>query len=70
VNHGKAAAIFYNINSPEYTDEEKGTAIKIIAGMETHNGVTKAAMLEVIKYLWGMCFEETEDDKRSQQKSG
>lgn len=58
MNHGKAAAIFHNINSPEWTDEEKGTAIKIVAEMETHNGVTKAAMLEVIKYLLGLCFEE------------
>lgn len=58
MNHGKAAAIFHNINSQEWTDEEKGTAIKIVAEMETHNGVTKAAMLEVIKYLLGLCFEE------------
>ncbi|MCR5791375.1 MAG: hypothetical protein K6G83_15940 [Lachnospiraceae bacterium] len=63
MNHGKAAAIFYNINSPEYTDEEKGTAIKIIAGMETHNGVTKAAMLGVIRYLWNMIFQMEDDGK-------
>lgn len=58
---GKAYAIFANIDSPDYTDEEKGAAILQILKMETHNSVTKAAMLEVINYLLRLAFEVPED---------
>lgn len=58
---GKAYAIFANIESPDYTDEEKGAAILQILKMETHNSVTKAAMLEVINYLLHLAFEVPED---------
>ena len=57
MNTKTAYAIFSNINTVECTDEEKGEAIEIVANMETHNGVTKGDMLEVIKYLWDLCFE-------------
>lgn len=55
---GVASVIFEDINSPDFSDIEKGTAIKVILDMETHNGVTKDSMLQVIKYLWDMCFTE------------
>lgn len=51
-------AIFHDINSKDFDDQEKGTAIKIVMNMETHNSVKKAAMLEVIKFLWNMVFED------------
>ena len=57
---GKAYAIFANIDSPDYTDEEKGAAILAVLNMETHNSVTKAAMLKVIGYLLRLAFDVPE----------
>lgn len=56
----EAFSILYNIDDPNTTDEEKGIAIRKIARMETHNSVTKAAMVKVIRYLLGLCFEPPE----------
>jgi hypothetical protein len=61
VKFGKAYAIFANIDSPDYTDEEKGAAILAVLKMETHNSVTKAAMLKVIDYLLRLAFEVPEE---------
>lgn len=47
----KATAIFYNISSGEYSDMEKVEAISQVVRMETHNGITKDAMLGVIEWL-------------------
>ena len=60
MNTGKACAIFKDIINPEWTDIERGKAIRIVMDMETHNAITKADMLDVIRYLWNMCFEEYE----------
>lgn len=57
---GKACAIFLNIDSAAYTDEEKGTAILRVLKMPTHNGITKAAMLKVINYLLRLAFDVKE----------
>ena len=57
MNIGKAVAIFSNIDSSDYTIEEKGTAIMKVAQMPTHNGITKTAMLKVIWWLLNMCFD-------------
>lgn len=53
----KAVTIFFHIDSDQYTDEEKGTAIMKVAQMPTHNGVTKDSMLLVIWYLLNLCFD-------------
>ena len=58
---GKACAIFLKIDSTEYTDEEKGTAILRVLKMPTHNGITKAAMLKVIDYLLRLAFDVHEE---------
>lgn len=63
MNIGKATGIFMNIDSPNYTDEEKGTAIMQVCGMPTHNGITKASMLRVIWWLLNLCFEVPKDAK-------
>ena len=55
---GEAVAIFFDIESDKYTVEEKGTAIFHVLKMPTHNGINKAAMLKVIKFLMNLCFEE------------
>lgn len=62
MNIGKAKAIFDNINSNQYTIEEKGMAIDTVINMETHNSVTKTQMLYVLRWLWNIVFEK-EDQK-------
>ncbi len=54
---GTACAIFLQINSEKYTDEEKGTAILEVLKMPTHNEISKSAMLEVIGYLLNLAFD-------------
>ena len=49
---GKACAVFMQIESDQYTDDEKATAIYHVIKMPTHIGVTKDAMLAVIKWLF------------------
>ncbi len=60
---GKAYAIFLNIDSAAYTDEEKGEAILHVLKMETHNGITKATMLKVIDYLLHLAFDVQEEQE-------
>lgn len=54
---GKAVAIFRNIKSPDYTTNEKGQAIYEVLQMETHMSITKDKMLEVIAFLFDICFD-------------
>jgi hypothetical protein len=63
MNIGKACAIFAQIDSEEYTDEEKGTAIYDVLKMPTHNGVTKDQMLKVIDYLLKLAFDLVEGER-------
>ena len=60
---GKAMAIFHNINSDKYSDILKAVAIYKVMYMETHNAVTKASMLEVIRWLWDRQFELVEGEE-------
>ena len=60
---GKAMAIFNNINSDKYSVNEKAMAIYRVMHMETHNAVTKASMLEVIRWLWDRQFELVEGEE-------
>ena len=48
---GRASAIFDQILSDDFTYKEKLKAINMIVDQPTHNGVTKASMLDVIKWL-------------------
>lgn len=57
MNIGKAWAIFADINSEEYTTEEKGQAIMQVCGAATHNSITKAMMLRVIWWLLNLAFD-------------
>lgn len=57
----EALSIFENIGSIKYTDEEKGESILTVLKMETHNSVTKAAMLNVIRYLLNLAFDVPEE---------
>lgn len=57
---GDAYIIFQNIDAPDIEDELKGLAVQKIISLETHNGVTKDMMVNVIRYLMGLCFEPPE----------
>lgn len=59
MNIGKACAIFEQIESDKYTDEEKATAIYNVLEMPTHNSVSKDSMLAAIKYLFDKQYEIT-----------
>lgn len=54
---GEAYKILENIDSERYTAEEKGTAIRIILDMATHNGITKTLLLRGLNWLWNEHFE-------------
>ena len=58
---GMSVAIFDNINSNDYSDEEKGLAIYDVLNMPTHMGIKKDSMLSVIKWLWNKCYEMAGD---------
>jgi len=57
MNIGKACAIFKQINSEEYIQEEKLTAIVDVLGMPTHNGITKDEILIAFKWLADLTIE-------------
>lgn len=59
MNIGVACAIFQNINSKKYTEDEKLEAIKNVLEMPTHNGITKAEIISAFRWFWNWCIEET-----------
>ncbi len=59
---GKAVGIFTNIESSDYTIEEKGEAIMQVCKMPTHNGIGKDYMLKVIWWLLTLAFDLPEDE--------
>lgn len=61
MNFGTAFRIFTDIDSEEYTDEQKGAAILCVLRMETHNSVKKDALLKVIRYLLNLAFYVPEE---------
>lgn len=58
MNIGKACAIFEQIKSERYTDEEKLLAIHEVIEMPTHNGITKDTILNALKWLRNYAIEE------------
>lgn len=69
MNAGKAMAIFKQIDSDKYTDEEKAEAIFVVMQMPTHMSQTKDEAFKVIKWLVGKCFEfviESEGDENDE----
>lgn len=57
MNTGKACAIFQQIDSEKYNEEEKAEAIYRVLKMPTHNGITKAEILKVTNYLFNLHFD-------------
>lgn len=54
---GKAISIFMDIKSDKYTVDEKGQAIFEVLDMNTHMSITKDKMLDVIRFLFDICFD-------------
>ena len=52
MNIGKACAIFENIESEQYTNYEKLTAIEMVMDMPTHNGITKNTILDAFRWFY------------------
>ena len=52
MNIGKASAIIKNINANNISDDDKAIAIYRVMNMETHNGITKSDLFDVVKWLW------------------
>ena len=60
MNIGRAVAIFINIESADFSDEEKGQAILQVVQMPTHNGIKKSFFLDVIWWLLRQAFDVPE----------
>ena len=61
MNIGMARAIFENLFDSKYSIEEKGTAIRTVIDMETHNSITKCQMLVAMNWMWEQIFELAQD---------
>lgn len=58
---GRSAGIFSNIESDEFTVEEKARAILTIMQKDNPKEVKKEAMMQVIRWLWNRCFRVHKD---------
>ena len=64
MNTGKAMAVFLQINSNNYSDEEKAEAIYHVMNMPTHMSIKKDDMLNALKWLWHCVYEfKTADEE-------
>ena len=63
MDKGTAVAIFKNLFENKYSIEEKGTAIRTVIDMETHNSITKSQMLVCMNWMWEQIFEQSKDGK-------
>lgn len=57
MNIGRAVAIFINIESADFSDEEKSQAILQVVQMPTHNGIKKDCFIDVIWWLLRQVFD-------------
>ena len=55
--NGRILLVLQNIDSPFFTDEEKGEAIRQVLDLATHNGIKKDEILKACEYLWNKVFE-------------
>lgn len=67
MNCGKACAIFEQLESDKYSENEKLTAIKEVLDMPTHNGVTKDKILSAFRWLYELAVEEVEPEEAEEQ---
>lgn len=67
MNIGKACAIFEQLESDKYSENEKLTAIKEVLDMPTHNGITKDKILGAFRWLFKRAVEDVEPEKAEEQ---
>ena len=58
---GRVGLIINDINSPFFTDEEKGEALRYMLDMLSHNAVSKDLILTWCDWLWHKVFEEVKE---------
>jgi hypothetical protein len=63
MNIGTACAIFEQLDSDKYTDDEKAIAIYKVMNMPTHNGITEDDIFKSVKWLLKKCYQITEDEE-------
>lgn len=61
---GSAVALFCNINTDKFNDQEKGQAIYEVLKMPTHNSISKDKMLSVIDYLLRLSFDLPDEEEK------
>lgn len=57
MNIGKACAIFEQIDSDNYTDDEKLIAIHEVLQMPTYNGITKDEIIKAFRWFFEFAAE-------------
>ena len=57
IDLGKANAIFKQITSNNYSEDEKLRSILTVLDMETHNGITKDMILKAFRWLFDYAIE-------------
>ena len=67
MNCGKACAIFEQLESDKYSENEKLTAIKEVLDMPTHNGITKDKILGAFRWLYELAVEELGPEEAEEQ---
>lgn len=63
-----AYTIFNNINSDEYTDQEKLLSIKDILSLATHNSITKDSIIFAFRWMYDYCLEEASKPRTNGDK--
>lgn len=53
----KAISIFEDIENPQYSLEEKATAIKMVLDMPTKNSITKDSICKAFNWIMEQFFE-------------
>lgn len=61
MNTGVACAIFKQIDSEKYTEDQKIQAIQMVLDMPTHNGITKDTILAAFRWLFNAATEYEEE---------
>lgn len=61
----RAATICENIESNQFSEEEKCLAIYTVMNTHIQNGITKATLNGVIKWLWALIFELEEEKPKT-----
>lgn len=60
LNKDEAYMIFNDIENDKYSENEKIIAVYVIMNMETHNSITKADMLNAVRWMWNLHYEVEE----------